>query len=117
MANTLPTFPIAGTSGQWVGTKFTPRFGRKVRNASNGDTRVRLLQSTPKYDMQVFYGHITQAQRDVLEQFYLNNFDQPVLFTPEEDGIQRTYLFGETPYEMSYNANGGYSATVFLIEA
>jgi hypothetical protein len=91
--NTYPDLP------QWTGTQFNPRWGVQPRYATNGAVRIRLTQTSPKYDFQCYHGIRPQADRDTVVAFYEANRNASFLFTANEDGVQRTMRFAASqPY-------------------
>jgi len=110
MSNIYPAFP------QWVGTKFTPRFGIQERIATNGAVRLRSLQTSPKFDITLLHGILDQDDRDTLVQFYQDNRTSTVLVNVAEDGSQRTMVFAGAGYQIEGLDSGLYKATVFFRE-
>lgn len=89
------------------GTQFLLRTGVMDRVATNGGSRSRGLQSGTKYDLQIFYKKLTQAQRDAIVDFYTHNRLSTFHATPSEDGVQRTYSFvGVKPHDIKPGTNG-----------
>jgi len=110
---TYNTFP---TLDQWVGTKYTPRFGMQERLASNGAVRLRALQSAPKFDITVVFSLVTQANHDLITAFYTANRTAPFLFTATEDGVQRIVVFAANAYNIEPLDSSLYKITMYLRE-
>ena len=105
---------------QWDGTKLVVRSGMMERIATNGQVRMRALQSKAKLDPTVVHGFLSQAQRQELIDFYNKFRTVSFTFTAQEDGVPRLcYFAGANPYQIEPIAGmpNTYNATVYLREA
>lgn len=102
---------------QCAGTELVPRTGRLRRTASNGATRIRLLQSTTKLDPRVEHKLCTPTQRNAFVAFYEANKATSFTFVADEDGVSRTCIFGDPPYKIDTAKGTKFNITAYLIEA
>ena len=60
-----------------------------------------MLQSSAKYDINVYHDLLSQSSRDTLVAFYVANRALQFNFTAVEDGVLRTVVFAAAAYAVS----------------
>lgn len=106
---------------QGEGTRRIPRYGVRIRVASNSTSRARAMSSATRFDLVLVYRGLTSAEWSSLRSFVESNRGVPVSVTYAPDNtVFNNCLFAERPYEEeAFMAAGGvrFNATVYLMQS
>lgn len=98
-------------------TKPAPRSGIRPRVASNGNVRLRALQSATKNDWVIDHGVLTDAQWATLLAFYNSHRTDAFILTLEKDSSTLVCVFNpDSPYDAQPMEAGLWRVAVRLME-